>query len=85
MPGYEPAGPGLDPGQSVCISPSCSLSIFWMVNRMITWQNLGKVNCRTMVVTPAMCPGIMGSYQPQAQQETEMSAGPSAGLAHAPT
>ncbi len=43
---------------------------------MGTWGNLGKVNCGHPDVIPALCPGLAGSYPPQAQRAngTEMSA-----------
>lgn len=54
---YETAGPCWNPGlgESQCSRPSCNFSLFGQVYKMCTWENLRKVNCEDMIVTPALC------------------------------
>lgn len=58
----ESAAPGSSPGQRTRSSFKCSSSMYGLVDRKVTWGNLGKANCGDPAVTRALCAGVIDSY-----------------------
>lgn len=52
-PRYKSTSSGSNPGHSDRSSPRCSSSLFGLVERMGTWENLGKANFDNPVVALA--------------------------------